>query len=262
MNPIFSNFLHVLANSGLHAAYPLLPEKLDDPLGNKIANELRSICTSHFIRQRSGKLNALFNLKQSGFLPSVVFDVGAQVGTPELYSAFPDAHHVFIEPVTECLPVLNDIAGQLKSACVINCAVSNINGTTSLSVTPSRQYSSIDIKMGDETREIDVRTVDSIYEDLHIDGPILLKIDVDGIEIKVLQGSKSVLRHDCVIVIEASIADDHPRFNRVVEYLSSYGYEVYDIVDPLYRQSDWHLWQVDLIFIKKNSSIWGSKTYN
>jgi hypothetical protein len=116
--------------------------------------------------------------------------------------------------------------------------------------------------MGDESREIEVKTVDSIYEDIHIEGPVLLKIDVDGIEVKVLQGAKSILRNDCVVVIEASIADESPRFNRVVEYLSSYGYEVYDIVDPLYRQSDWHLWQVDLIFVKTQSPTWGSKAYN
>jgi len=262
MNPIFSNFLNVLAEAGIHAAYPLLPEHLDNPLDEKIAIQLRTICTSHFMRQRTSKLNALLNLKKSGFNPTVVFDVGAQVGTPELYNAYPDAHHVFIEPVSECLPILNDIASQLNFATVVNCAVSNINGTTSLSVTPSRQYSSIDTKLGDESREIEVRTVDSIYADIHVEGPILLKIDVDGIEVKVLQGAKSVLRNDCVVVIEASISDENPRFNRVVEYLSSYGYEVYDIVDPLYRQSDWHLWQVDLIFIKEKSQLWGSKIYN
>ena len=262
MNLIFSNFLNKLAESGLHAAYPLIPENLDNPTDNKIARELRAICTSHFIRQRSSKLNALFNLKNSGFNPTVVFDVGAQVGTPELYSAYPDAHHVFIEPVVECLPILNEIAAKLLSASVINCAISNVNGTKLLSVTPSRQYSSIDAKMGDESREIDVKTVDAIYEDMDIEGPVLLKIDVDGIEIKVLQGSKSILRKDCVVVIEASMADENPRFNSVVEFLSSYGYAVYDIVDPLYRQSDWHLWQVDLIFVKTASPIWGSKTYS
>jgi len=156
----------------------------------------------------------------------------------------------------------NEIAAKLRSASVINCAVSNINGTTSLSLTPSRQYSSIEVKMGDESREIEVKTVDAIYEDMDIEGPVLLKIDVDGIEIKVLQGSKSILRKDCVVVIEASMADENPRFNTVVEFLSSYGYAVYDIVDPLYRQSDWHLWQVDLIFVKTESPTWGSKTYS
>lgn len=262
MNPIFSDFLNALANFGLHAAYPLLPEQIDNPNDQKIVNELRSICTSHFIRQRSSKLNALINLKQSGFNPAIVFDVGAQVGTPELFTAFPESHHIFIEPVEECLPILNEIASKLPSAKVLNCAVSDVNGITTLSVTPSRQYSSIMTKMGDESREIEVKTVDSIFEDTSITGPVLLKIDVDGIEVKVLQGAKSILRGDCVVVIEASIADENPRFNKVVEFLSSYGYEVYDIVDPLYRQSDWHLWQVDLIFVKTNYFTWGSKDYN
>jgi FkbM family methyltransferase len=261
MNPIFSNFLNALAESGLIAAYPLLPENLDNPIDQKIVSELRSICTSHFIRQRSNKLNALLNLNRSGFKPSIVFDVGAQVGTPELYNAYPDAHHIFIEPVAECVPILNEIACKLRSASVINCAVSNVNGKTSLSVTPSRQYSSIESTIGNESREIEVKTVDSIYEDINIEGPILLKIDVDGIEVKVLKGSKFVLQQDCVVVIEASMADDNPRFNHIVEYLASYGYIVYDIVDPLYRQSDWHLWQVDLIFVKENSPIFGSKHF-
>jgi FkbM family methyltransferase len=261
MNPIFTNFLSALRDSDLHKAYLFLSQEFTNASDKKIADELRAICTSHFIRQRSGKLNALINLKKSGFDPKIVFDVGAQVGTPELYGAYPDAHHVFIEPVAECLTTLNEIANQLQSATVINCAVSNVNGTTSLSVTPSRQYSSIDAIIGDESRVVDVKTVDNIYEDIHIDGPVLLKIDVDGIEIKVLQGSKSILRNDCVVVIEASISDENPRFNKIVEYLASYGYEVYDIVDHLYRQSDWHLWQVDLIFVKTNSPIWGSKHY-
>jgi FkbM family methyltransferase len=261
MNPIFLKFLNALAESNLESAYILLGHEFSDPKDVNISAKLREICTSHFIRQRGSKLSALFNIKKSGFNPTVVFDVGAQIGTPELYGAYPDAHHVFIEPVAECLPALNDIANQLRSARVINCAVSNINGTTSLSVTPSKQYSSIDTIMGDESREIEVKTVDSIYEDIHIEGPILLKIDVDGIEVKVLQGSKSILRNDCIVVIEASISDENPRFNKVIEYLASYGYEVYDIVDHLYRQSDWHLWQVDLIFVKTNSPIWGSKHY-
>lgn len=260
-NPSIQKFLSLIELGNINEAYLCLFDESFSSNEKNLAAELQKICTSHIIRQRSGKLNALQNLKKSGFDPTVVFDVGAQVGTPELYNAYPDSHHIFIEPVVECLPILNNIASKLKSAIVINCAVSNINGTTSLSVTPSRQYSSIDATMGDEFREIEVKTVDAIYEDIHIDGPVLLKIDVDGIEVKVLQGAKSILRKDCVVVIEASIADEQPRFNRIVEYLSSYGYEVYDIVDPLYRQSDWHLWQVDLIFVKNNSAIWGTKTY-
>lgn len=255
-------FLECMKNSDINSAYSLLLEDFGDDETNTLAKIFQSVLTSHFIRQRSGKMNALLNLKRTGFNPSLVIDVGAQVGTPELYQTFPDAHHIFIEPVIECIPTLQHIASDLKSVTIYNCAISNINGETELSVTDSKQYASIDESIGKETRIIEVKTVDSILEDFpKINGSILLKVDVDGPEVKVLQGSKSLLKQDCVVVIEASMADENPRFNRVVEYLSAYGYEVYDIVDPLYRQSDWHLWQVDLIFVKKDSPIWGPKTY-
>jgi FkbM family methyltransferase len=227
-----------------------------DENSKKITEQLRVICTSHFIRERQNKLGTLLNLKKSGFSPSLVFDVGAQIGTPELYTAFPDAHHIFIEPVAECIPTLNEISKQLKSCTVLNCAVSNVNQTKRLSVSQSKQYSSIDAQMGEESRDIEVRTIDSIYENYTPVESILLKIDVDGVELDVLKGSKSVFDNECVIIIEASMAERNPRFQKIVEYLASYDFKVIDIVDPLYRPSDWHLWQVDLVFAKNNSKLW------
>lgn len=262
MTQKMNNFLDCIKNSDISRAYSLLLQDFGDSETNKLAHNLQEIMTSHFIRQRSGKMNALLNLKNSGFMPRLVIDIGAQVGTPELYQTFPDAHHIFVEPVVECIPILEGIGTQLKSVTIYNCAVSNINGETQLSVTESKQYASIDENIGSEVRTIEVRTVDSLIEEApNVAWPVLLKIDVDGPEIKVLQGSKSLLRQGCVVVIEASMGDKNPRFARVIEYLSSYGYEVYDIVDPLYRHSDWHLWQVDLIFAKKDSPIWGEKSY-
>ena len=262
MNPQFSKFLNSIAQSNIHEAYGHLGAEFDNENDIQIANALKSICTSHFMRQRSTKLNALSNLKKEGFVPSLVIDVGAQVGTPELYTVYPDAHHIFIEPVAECIPALNEIARQLRSAVVMPCAISNTNGTTSLSVTDTKQYSSIDGQIGEESREVELRTVDSIYEDVDVQGPILLKIDVDGPELKVLQGSKNLLKNqDCVVVIEACLACEPARFSSLTEYMAGYGYEVFDIIDFLYRPSDWHLWQVDLIFVKKDNLLRSHHSY-
>lgn len=263
MNPsnTFHTFLTLIGNSEIEKAYPILVNSEFNAEEKKIAEELQKILTSHFIRQRQSKLNGLINLKRSGFNPDFVIDVGAQTGTPELYNTFPDSRHIFIEPVNECLDVLSQIAKSLTHASILSCAVSNFNGESNISLTDSKQYSSIDEVIGSENRIIEVKTIDSICEEFQITGQVLLKIDVDGPEVKVLQGSKTLLKQGCVIVIEASMADEKPRFSQVVDYLSSYGYEVFDIVDPLFRQSDWHLWQVDLILIKKDSPLWGPKTY-
>jgi FkbM family methyltransferase len=253
---MFEQFFKSLEDSNLEQAYACLLNAPPEAPQSAVS-ELTKVFTSHFIRNRQSKNNTLLTLKKSGFNPAIVFDIGAQIGTPELFNVFPNAHHVH-----ECIPALKLIQSQLASAAIYNCAVSNVNETTFLSITPSRQYSSIEEKMGEESREIEVRTVDSIHDELNISGSILLKVDVDGIEIKVLQGSKSILRkNDCIVVIEASIGDKDPRFNNIVEYMNSYGYHVFDIVDNLYRQSDWHLWQVDLVFVKKDSPYWGSKSY-
>lgn len=254
-------FLEALSTGNLHSAYQYLDTQSMNESDKKVAEQLKIISTSHFMRERQNKLGSLNNLKRSGFNPSLVFDVGAQVGTPELYTAFPNAHHIFIEPVEECIPILNEISNVLKSCTVLKCAVSNVNGRNRLSVSESKQYSSIEVNLGEEFREIEVRTLDSIYEEFTHSKSILLKIDVDGVELDVLKGSKSLFENECVIIIEASLGENNPRFFKITDYLYSYGFKVIDIVDTLYRPNDWHLWQVDLVFAKSESGLWNGFNY-
>lgn len=256
MHKNLHDFLNQIAKSDIYNTYHLLESESFSEHEELIADKLKIICTSHLMRERQNKLNALLNLKKVGFNPSLVIDVGAQTGTPELYQAFPESHHIFIEPVAECIPALQEISNNLRSCTIFNCAVSNVNEEMNLSLSDNRQYSSIDMSIGTESRIIEVRTVDSIYEEVGNHKSVLLKIDVDGIELKVLQGSRSLFNQECVIIIEATLGDKNPRFNILVEYLSAYGYKVFDIVDPLYRPRDWHLWQVDLIFIHEKSPLW------
>ena len=136
-----------------------------------------------------------------------------------------------------------------------------MDGLTSLSLSKSRQYSSIEVIIGEESRLIELRTVDSIFAENGSHPSALLKIDVDGIELKVLQGSTSLFNKECVIIIEATLGDRSPRFNILVEYLSTFGFKVFDIVDPLYRTRDWHLWQVDLVFVHEDSIFWNGYNF-
>jgi FkbM family methyltransferase len=261
MGNSFSEFLSSLAELDLSRSYGLLFRDFSDERERVIADQLKAIITSHFVRDRGKKFGALLRLRAAGFLPQVVVDVGAQIGTPELYWAFPDAHHVFVEPVEECLPKLREIALSLKSAEVLHCAASHSVGRTTLNLSVNGQYSSISEEMGGETREVKTTTVDEILRTFGFSTPALVKIDVDGAEFAVLKGAERTLDSDVIFVIEASIAESKPRFQSLIEIMGAHGYRVYDIVDPLYRPSDWHLWQVDLVFAKSTSSVWGSFTF-
>jgi FkbM family methyltransferase len=257
----FQEILTLIANEEYAQAYSILSTREYDPIDKKLATSILNMLNANFHKIRSSKLNSLLNLKKIGFNPTTVIDVGAQLGTPDLVNAFPESKHLLIEPVFECIESLEKIAKNLKNSCVINCAVSDYDGVTQLSLNPSKQYSSIELKMGDESREVQVFTVDTVANIHNIKDNTLLKVDVDGIELKVLHGSTNLLSNENIVVIaEASLGDPNPRFSPLVSYMYQQGYKVFDVIEPLYK-SNWQLWQVDIVFIKNDSPYWGNMKY-
>ena len=90
----------------------------------------------------------------------------------------------------------------------------------------------------------------------------ILKIDVDGAEIDVLEGARATLTCDCVVVIEAALLDERAaRFGQIVNFMTAHGYEVWDILEPVLRPSDSLLWQVDLVFVPRDSALRASRVY-
>lgn len=210
---------------------------------------------------RATKMGALERLKRCGFDPIAVIDIGAQLGTPSLFSTFPNSKHLWIEPVEECLPQLNSLAGNLKDAHVIHAAAANKDGITELSIADNLSYSSIEEKRGSISRQIKTYKVDTLAKQFSISGQVLIKIDVDGAELNVLTGSVELLGlPDIVIIIEASIGDRNPRIAPIVQFLGRLGYDVFDIIEPLYSLSE-RLWQVDLVFVQRRSVYWGSREF-
>ncbi|MGO9023511.1 MAG: FkbM family methyltransferase [Beijerinckiaceae bacterium] len=90
----------------------------------------------------------------------------------------------------------------------------------------------------------------------------LVKIDVDGPEMAVLQGSEVSLKSGRdIYAIEAALLDnDVGRFGQIVNHMTAHGYDVFDIAEPLFRAKDRTLWQVDLVFVPRGSPIRGERS--
>jgi hypothetical protein len=89
----------------------------------------------------------------------------------------------------------------------------------------------------------------------------ILKIDVDGAEIAVLRGSSSLLALDAVLIIEGTLLDTEvARFGQIIQFMCSKGYELFDIIEPLYRFDD-VLWQVDLVFVRRESKFRSNRNF-
>lgn len=197
-------------------------------------------------------------MRQQGFRPAVVIDVGAQTGTDALYQAFPTSKHLMIEPVAEHRAALMQIASRLKDAEVIIAAADSVSGEAFLHVSPNARYATLSRSAEVKGNRQDVRrmaslSVDDICRSRSLSGPFLLKRDVDGKELDVLEGSIETLHGtECAIVETVFFGDGPNNFHRVTAFMEGRGFVIYDIVEPLYRPLDSALWQVDTIFVKRD----------
>lgn len=186
---------------------------------------------------------------------SDVVDVGVNDSTPELITTFPKIKHYLFEPVAS---FHNSIAENYKSIKnrLFPIALSNENGKLYLTVSSvysngvathsqlNRQTSMVDGKKILSCEVIDVMR----YDELNVgaDHNFLLKVDVDGKDLEVLQGFGTHLSQAAVIIVETT-------FNSILDRLSfciTNGFQLFDIVDLVYYGPS--LYQCDLVFVRND----------
>lgn len=210
---------------------------------------------------RNTMLGSLMLLRNQGWRPAVVIDIGAQVGTEDLYQAFPESKHLMVEPVEENRPALLEVAARLPDAEVIIAAADSRSGETFLHVSANAERAAISERADarpnrPQVRRIPAFSVDDLCGARSLAGPYLLKVDVDGRELHVLEGATVTLRDaPCVVVETVLFGSGANNFGRVIDFMKERDFVVHDIVNPLYRPSDMALWQVDTVFVKSDGEF-------
>jgi len=219
-------------------------------------------------RVRTSLAGVLDHVKSLGFQPQTVIDVGVAYGTFELYERFPDANHLLVEAVSECEDFLKEICRKYKAQYVL-AAAGKKPGTIIINVHPGIQGSSI-LKEAEGSyadgipREIPMVTIDDLCSERNLKGSYLIKIDVQGAELDVLDGAKNVIKDTEMILLEVSLFEfmvNSPQFYDVVTYMKDQGFVVYDIFCGWTRPLDGALAQVDMAFVKENGRFRQSNSY-
>lgn len=207
------------------------------------------------------------HLKGLGFNPKTVIDVGVASGTPELYKAFPDAYYILIEPVIEFKKDINSIL-EKHSGIWINKIATNLTGKEKIYF---REYQKdatstlkekIDGKILGIPREVSCDTLDNIVSGIKCETPYLIKADVQGSELKVIDGAKGLIADSEAIILEVSMFKffgDNPDFIDVLSYMNSLDFYPFNLFPNNNRPYDDSLAQIDIVFVKKNGSF---RTYN
>jgi FkbM family methyltransferase len=84
----------------------------------------------------------------------------------------------------------------------------------------------------------------------------LIKIDVQGSEIEVIEGGKSIIKNSNFLLVELSLQNYNegaPKLLEVINKLNEYNFELIDIIDRNYRNNV--LVQIDGIFKNKDKDL-------
>jgi FkbM family methyltransferase len=149
-------------------------------------------------------------------------DVGANAGQWYLtiHEAHKDANFWCFEPLPEMYTALAKLAsvnGKLRTA---NLAMSNFTGKAKLNISSNKGASSSLQKPSnhlslhknihfENTREVQVETLDVYFKDIELESRVYLKMDVQGHEWKVIEGARELLQHIDVIELESSMSPQY-----------------------------------------------------
>jgi FkbM family methyltransferase len=178
----------------------------------------------------------LQHVSKLGFRPATVIDVGVAYGTFELYQNFPEAYHLLVEPLKEYEPVLQQISHRYRAEYVLAAAGAS-PGEITLNVHPDLAGSSIftedeDSDVNGIPRTVPLTTLDHLCTEKSLASPYLIKIDVQGAELAVLDGATKILQDTELVILEVSLFQvfiNGPQLHDVISYMKTRGFVAYDI---------------------------------
>ena len=197
--------------------------------------------------------------------PATVVDIGVN-HSQFLHLAsrlWPGADIIGVEPNVALAEKANRYYSDNPRVRVEACAVGAEDGTIDLFVTPNDQNSSIhkptaafhDDRSNDgvvRTDPVKLARLDGLLDG--VKGPILLKIDVQGAELEVLQGAGDRLDDVTVVIIESPFEvsyDGAAGFDEIYRFLTARGFAYEGALGQLNSKHTGRVRQEDSIYVRR-----------
>jgi len=195
-----------------------------------------------------------------------VFDVGAHAGEFALmmHRILPDVAIISFEPLAEPFEQLQRNMGSIPNFRAFNCALGAETSSQEMHHNEFSPSSSL-LAMADLHKEafpftklvsgepVEVRRLDDVARDVLAEKEILIKIDVQGYEERVLLGGQDLIARSRILIIEVSfktLYEGQPLFDDIYRHLGEKGFKYMGNFDQLLSPADGSVLQADAIFIK------------
>lgn len=201
-------------------------------------------------------------LAQRGFRPNGIIDIGAYHGdwTRLISRVFPHVSVLMVEGQTEKRSFLEAVRADLPLASYTTCLLGSSEGsevTFNVMETGSSIYGErSNVPRMQQTRT--TRTLDNVLnEHAGLNGPLFIKLDVQGAEIDVLRGAERTLQRAGVVQLELALMpynDGSPTANDVFNFMEERGFVLFDVCGFV-RPSPTYLTQIDALFVPRHSNL-------
>lgn len=218
----------------------------------------------------------LIHMHKQGYRPKTVLDVGSFQGlwSMNAIQLFTDAKFHLFDPqmgvkkaifTTEALEELHKPANASRITVhpVLLGAEPKENVPFELLDGGSTVYHEL-TSFPREVVNLSMVTLDECLSHHTIEGPVFLKLDAQGSELEILKGATKTLPLIDALVIEASTLpynEGAPLIYDVFKYMDEAGFCLYDFGGIYRRETDKTLFQVDLVFVRKDHPLREKKQF-
>lgn len=169
-----------------------------------------------------------------------VLDVGANTGqfAEEIRKSLPEAFIYSFEPLNDCFKALEASRANDAKFKAFNYALGDSDGTSTINRSSYSLSSSL-LPMADSHKElfphtkdntpekIEVRKMDGIFSEIPLEENILIKVDTQGYEDRVIIGGPNTFSKAKVLIMEVSFValyNGQPLFDNIYQKLKSLGF--------------------------------------
>lgn len=223
-----------------------------------------------FAVHRQGGIPELYpKLSQAWFRAlgiRTILDIGANVGQFAVTAnmALPHARIVSFEPLPDCYRALCKRMANANNFQAINTALGDKAGMIAFEENSFSDSSSILPMLEEHKRlfpftrtsrqiQVPVACLDDLAPQLLITEPLLVKIDVQGYEERVLRGGEQTIRRARVLIIETgfeALYESQPLFDEIYRLLIAWGFRYHSSLEQLTSPLDGRVLQENSVFLR------------